>query len=171
MTKKGLLFAGAVLVAGCSAVPVPISMAQSFEPTLTRQYLPNRGVVGECTGVKCRIDLKVVDPEGACEPRPADPINELIRIKGKKNLKVQVVWLLEDGYLFVAKNGDGIKFKNGGNRFDECKVLGNGREYQCYDKMEEKDVIYNYTIQATRTSGGKKCIYDPGLVNDWAPTP
>lgn len=171
MTKKGFLFAGALLMAGCGAIPGPMATAQSFEPTLNRSYLPNRAPIGQCTGIKCRIDLKVHDPKGACEPRPADPINELVQIKVLRPppQKVQIVWLLLDSpdYLFLDKNNDGIKFKNGANRFEQCKIISNGREYQCIDKMEEKGTIYNYTIQATHVGSNKKCVWDPGIVNDW----
>jgi hypothetical protein len=84
--------------------------------------------------------------------------------------KVPVVWVMTTpGYFF--KSGDGVKFKNGESQFDVGSALNSGHEYQRVDRMTEKGIVYNYTIQVSHPDGRTKCVYDPGIVNDWATDP
>jgi hypothetical protein len=176
MKMKAWLIAGALAMSGCATTTTADKPAEQratalrFEPTLSRRFATDKTPIGLCKkGNKCRIDLKIVTEGGKCEPRLVDASDELVMIKGEKDKHVQVVWVMTDAaYLFLKD--DGIKFKNGGGDFDAGGPINAGHEYQWNNKMVRERLIYNYTIQVTAPDG-RKCIYDPGLINDWSTDP
>lgn len=187
MTKKGLLYAGALLISSGVAFaggtdPETIRTAQAkpsgpapttktsapFTPTLTKSALPTKLTVGKCESTDCLIRLDVKVSGDKCEPKPS-PDEELVYIWSSKTQaprdKVRIVWLI-DTPDYEFRRGDGIFFKSGASEFEDGRIL-NTREYQWRDKMTRKGVEFPYKIQVTDAKTGKKCVYDPGIVNDW----
>jgi hypothetical protein len=168
MKKNGLLWACVMLLAGCAPLPPAVATDAEFKPTLDRSFVPERLVIGKCERPDCRIDLKVSGDAKSCVPKP-DGDEELVMIRSRQSApprnKVRLVWLITTpGYSF--QRGDGIVFKNGAGEFEEGRIL-NPREYQLRNRMSQKGVIYEYKIQLTEDKTGRKCVYDPGVVNDW----
>lgn len=166
MVKKGLMVASALAISACMGISER-PRAQSGGDV--RIFGTKPKPVGSCDTPTCGIDLTVtVDANGACLPKPSAQ-DELVVISSPDSTNrkpVQVYWQIKTpGYSFEA--GDGITFKNGQSEFQLVGADISKKKFRADDLMTDKNQVYRYKIQVTEDRSGRKCVYDPGIINEW----